>query len=96
MKAKNLDDVLVYRKAVTAADDVSAILKRSVFGKDFELNDHLWCSSGCVAPLIAEGFGQSTDRQMADYYARARGSALESKGHLAKALGGGLHHRGRV
>jgi four helix bundle protein len=87
MKAKNLDDVLVYRKAVAAADEVSAILKRPAFRKDLELKDQLSRSSGRVAPLIAEGFGQSTDRQMADYYARARGSALESKGHLAKALG---------
>lgn len=87
MKAKNLDDVLVYRKAVATADEVSALLKRLVFGKDLELRDQLSRSSGRVAPLIAEGFGQNTDRQMADYYARARGSALESRGHLAKALG---------
>ena len=78
MKAKNLDDVLAYRKAEAAADEVSAILKRPVFGKDLELKDQLSRSSGRVGPLIAEGFGQNTDRQMADYFGRARGSALES------------------
>src|SRR5687767_7473138 len=87
MKAKNLDDVLVYRKAVVAADEISALLKRPIFRKDLELKDQLSRSSGRVVALIAEGFGQSTDRQMADYYARARGSALESRGHLAKAAG---------
>jgi four helix bundle protein len=87
MKAKNLDDVLVYRKALVAADEVSAILKRPVFGKDLDLRKQLSRSSGRVGPLIAEGFGQSTDRQMADYYGRARGSALESCGHLASAAG---------
>jgi four helix bundle protein len=87
MKAKNLDDVLVYRKAVLAADEVSAILRRPIFGRDLELRDQLSRSSGRVGPLIAEGFGQSTDRQMADYYARARGSALETRGHIAKAAG---------
>jgi four helix bundle protein len=87
MKAKNLDDVLVYRKAVAAADEVSALLERPVFGKDLELRGQLSRSSGRVGPLIAEGFGQNTDRQMADYYGRARGSALESIGHLAKAAG---------
>jgi four helix bundle protein len=86
-KAKNLEDVLVYRKAVIAADAVSAILKRPVFSKDLELKDQLSRSSGRVGPLIAEGFGQNTDRQMADYCGRARGSPLESKGHLAKAAG---------
>ncbi len=87
MKAKNLDDVLVYRKSVAAADEISALLKRPIFRKDLELKDQLSRSSGRVPALIAEGFGQSTDRQMADYYARARGSALESRGHLAKAAG---------
>ncbi len=87
MKAKKLDDVLVYRKALEAADEVSAILDRPVFRKDLELKDQLSRSSGRVGPLIAEGFGQNTDRQMADYYGRARGSALECRGHLAKAAG---------
>jgi len=87
MKAKNLDDVLVYRKAVAIADEISAILERPSFSKDLELKDQLSRSSGRVGPLIAEGFGQNTDRQMADYYGRARGSVLESRGHLAKAAG---------
>ncbi len=87
MKAKKLDDVLVYRKALAAADEVSAMLERPMFRKDLELKDQLSRSSGRVGPLIAEGFGQNTDRQMADYYGRARGSALESRGHLAKAAG---------
>jgi four helix bundle protein len=87
MKAKKLDDVLVYRKSVALGDEVSSILERPVFSKDLELRDQLSRSSGRVAALIAEGFGQNTDRQMADYYGRARGSALESRGHLAKAAG---------
>jgi four helix bundle protein len=87
MKAKNLDDVLVYRKALAAAGEVSTILKRPIFRKDLVLKDQLSRSSARVPALIAEGFGQSTDRQMADYYARARGSALESRTHLADAAG---------
>lgn len=85
MKAKNLSDVLVYRKAVEAADEVSAYLKRPAFRKDFDLHDQLTRSSRRVAALIAEGFGQITDRQTADYYGRARGSAYESHTHLVTA-----------
>src|SRR6185436_18623154 len=59
MKAKNLDDVLVYRKALVAAVEVSAILERPVFRKDPNLKDQLSRSSGRVAPMIAEGFGQT-------------------------------------
>ena len=76
MKAKKLDDVLVYKKALAASDEISAILERPAFGKDPNLKDQLSRSSGRVGPLIAEGFGQNTDRQMADYFGRARGSSL--------------------
>jgi four helix bundle protein len=87
MRAKNLADLLVYRKALETADEVSALLRRPAFSKDFELKDQLSRSSGRVGPLIAEGFGQITDRQMADYFGRARGSAYESHGHLTRAKG---------
>jgi len=70
MKAKNIDDVLVYRKAVAAADEVSAILKRPVFGKDLELRDQLSRSSGRVAPLIAEEFGLTWRTHKADSLCR--------------------------
>jgi four helix bundle protein len=87
MKAKNLSDVLVYRKAIEAANEVSAFLKRPAFRKDLDLKDQLSRSSSRVAALIAEGFGQVTDRQTADYYKRARGSAYESHTHLITAKG---------
>ena len=85
MKAKNLADVLVHRKAVQASREVSAYLKRSSFRKDLDLTDQLRRSSRRVSALIAEGFGQITDRQTADYYGRARGSAHESHTHLVTA-----------
>ena len=87
MKAKNLSDVIVYRKAIEAADEVSAILRRPEFRRDVDLKDQLSRSSSRVAALIAEGFGQITDRQTADYYGRARGSAYETQTHLVTAKG---------
>ena len=86
MKAKNIDDVVVYREAEEASGVISAILERPAFSKDFNLSDQLARSSSRIAPLIAEGFGQLTDRHLATYLGRARGSALETNGHLCKAL----------
>jgi len=86
MRAKKLSEIRVYRKAQEAGNAVSAILKRPVFGKDFDLKDQLSRSSSRVAPLIAEGYGQLTDRHLAVYLGRARGSVLETIGHLSKAL----------
>jgi four helix bundle protein len=85
MKAKNLSDVLVYHKALDAQRAVSAFLKRPAFRSDFNTWDQLSRSSARVPALIAEGFGQITDRQTADYYGRARGSAYESYTHLITA-----------
>ena len=84
--AKNLDDILVYQKAMKASEAVSAILERPKFSKDFNLKDQLSRSSSRVGPLIAEGFGQLTDRHVAAYLGRARGSSLETIGHLRKCL----------
>ena len=86
MRARNLSEIKVYRKAEEAANAISAMLKRPAFGKDFDLKDQLSRSSSRVAPLIAEGYGQLTDRHLAAYLGRARGSVLETIGHLAKAL----------
>ena len=86
MRARKLSEIRVYRKAQEAGNAVSAILKRPVFGKDFDLKDQLSRSSSRVAPVIAEGYGQLTDRHLAVYLGRARGSVLETIGHLSKAL----------
>ena len=84
--AKNLDEILVYQKAMKASEAVSAILKRPNFNKDLNLKGQLSRSSSRVGPLIAEGFGQLTDRHVAVYLGRARGSSLETIGHLRECL----------
>jgi four helix bundle protein len=89
VKAKTLEDVLVFKKALVGADAVSALLERPAFRSDFKLKDQLARSSSRTAALIAEGFGQLTDRHTASYYATARGSALETIAHLRVACGRG-------
>ena len=86
MRAKHLDDVVVYQKAMAAADAVSALLERPIFCKDFDLRKQLSESSESVGPLIAEGFGQTTDRHLAVCLGRARGSSLETQAHLRRAV----------
>jgi len=86
MRAKNLDDVVVYQRAMATGDAISALLERPSFCKDFNLKKQLSEASDCVGPLIAEGFGQTTDRHLATYLGRARGSSLEMQAHLRKAL----------
>ena len=86
MKAKKLEDLQVYRKALEGIRAISPLLKKVEARKDFRLRDQLSESSGNIPGHIAEGFGQSTDRHFARYLAIARGSAQETRGHLAVAL----------
>lgn len=53
--------------------------------RDFDLHKQLSESTGKIPGPIGEGFGQGTDRHFAHYLVIARGSALETRGHLATA-----------
>jgi four helix bundle protein len=64
------------------ADEVSLLLKRPSFHRDIKLRDQLGASSERVPSLIAEGFGQKTDRHFATYLYNARGSSKEIRTHL--------------
>jgi four helix bundle protein len=86
MKAKKLEDLQVYKKALEGTAAVSPLLQRLTVRKDFELHNQLAEASGNIPGHIAEGFGQLTDKHFAHYLGIARGSAQETRGHLATAL----------
>ena len=83
MTAKKLEDLQIYRKALEGIEAVSPLLRQLKDRKDFELHDQLSESSGNIPGHIAEGFGQLTDKHFAHYLGIARGSAQETRGHLA-------------
>ena len=86
MKAKKLADLQVYQKALEGISAVSPLLKKVQARKDFKLHDQLSESSGNIPGHIAEGYGQLTDKHFAHDLGIARGSAQETRGHLASAL----------
>jgi four helix bundle protein len=87
VRATSLDDLQVYQQARLAADAVSAVLERPCFRRDQKLRDQLNDALVKIAPNIAEGFGQKTDRHCAHFQYIARGSCNEIRAHLACALG---------
>jgi len=89
MRVDKVEDLHVYQKSLAVAAEVSALLKRREFNKDFDLRDQLGNSSSRVPALIAEGFEQKSDRHFAHYLYLAKGSAKESKTHLLVALARG-------
>ena len=85
--AKSVEELQFYQKAMKAAHAVSAILKRPCFQRDHRLREQLGGSSDGVVALIAEGFGQSTDRQFAQALYKSRGESKETRTHLIVARG---------
>ena len=85
VRADKLEDLLIYQKALEGIDAVSPFLGRPGLIRDFDLHKQLSESSGKIPGHIGEGFGQGTDRHFAHYLLIARGSALETRGHLAAA-----------
>jgi four helix bundle protein len=85
MRADKLEDLLVYTKALEGIDAVSPLLMRPKLIRDYDLHKQLSESTGKIPGHIGEGFGQGTDRHFAHYLVIARGSALETRGHLATA-----------
>jgi four helix bundle protein len=82
MCAKCVEELFVYQKALDAADEISAILKRPCLDKDVRLRGQLGASSERVASLISEGFAQKTDRHFASYLYMSRGSSNEMRTQL--------------
>jgi len=87
--AKCVEELLVYQKALEAADAISAILNCEGFAKDYRLRNQLSASSERVASLISEGFHQKTDRHFAAYLYMSKGSASETRTQLRVATGRG-------
>jgi len=85
MIIKCLEDLQVYQRALTAADEILAILDRPAFARDPDLRKQLGSAAERVVALIAEGFPQGTDRHFASYLYRARGSSSETRTHLQRA-----------
>jgi len=87
MIIKSLDDLEVFHEACTAADAVSALLRRDGFRHDETLREQLAASSDRIASHISEGFGLPTDRHFAYFLSIARGSCNEVRTHLTIAKG---------
>lgn len=87
MPRSPVEDLLVYQKAVAAADAIFELTSRPEFKQEPELRRQLRTVAGRIQSHLQEGSGQSTDRHYAHYVAVARGSSKEVKGHLRRALG---------
>jgi four helix bundle protein len=83
---RHVEELLVYQKALTAAYEISDLLRRPEFQRDRELSSQINRASVRVASDIAEGFEVRSDRHFAKYLYDAKGGTREMRTHLAIAL----------
>jgi len=86
MKARCLEELLVFQRSLELAGAVTAILERRAFVRDSDLRDQLRDACDSIVANIAEGFPQPTDRAFANYLFIARASSHEVRARLLLAL----------
>ena len=89
MRITSLDDLQVFQLSRVLADEISAVLTRPGFQRDWELRRQMANSSARIPSQIAEGYGQRSDRHCAHFQSIARGSCNEMCAHLSVACGRG-------
>lgn len=85
MRATSLDDLRVYQNAKAAEAALSPTLERRGFWNQPKLRGQIYDAMVKIAPNIAEGFGQKTDRHCAHFQYIARGACNEVIAHLSSA-----------
>ena len=84
MRARSLDELQVYQKALRGASAVSALLDCPGLRSDFRLRGQLSDASDSTCSNISEGFGRS-DRRFTQFLYYAKGSANEVRTRLVLA-----------
>jgi len=86
MRAKSVEELDVYQKAVEASAEIATVVCRDAFTKHVRLREQLDSASERVVSAISEGFEMSTDKHFAQYCYRARGSSREIRSQLVLAV----------
>jgi four helix bundle protein len=89
MRITSLDDLQVFQLSKALADEVSFILERPCFARDWDMRHQMANASARIPSQIAEGYGQRSDRHCAHFQSIARGSCNEMCAHLSVACGRG-------
>ena len=82
---RTVEELVVYQKAVAAAQELWLLLDVPAFQRDPDLKAQLNRASVRVASDISEGFEQKTDRHFARYLSDSRGGTREIRTQLGIA-----------
>jgi four helix bundle protein len=90
VRITSLGDLQVYQLSLGLADEISVLVRRAAFDREWELKRQMAECSARIPSQIAEGYGLRSGRHCAHFQAIARGSCNEMCAHLSVARGRGL------
>jgi four helix bundle protein len=84
-KIKRFEDLIVWQKSMSLAEEVYQATKQEKFAKDWELKKHIQRTAISIPSNIAEGFERYNAQELRQYLAIAKGSAGELRAQIILA-----------
>ena len=88
-KITRFEDLFVWQKSMTLAEEIYRITKDGQFAKDWGLKDQVRRAAVSIPSNISEGFERYSNKEFRQFLLIAKGSAGEVRTHLylARSLG---------
>ena len=88
-KIQRFEDLVVWQKAMSLAEDIYKITKGGEFGKDWGLKNQIQRAAVSIPSNIAEGFERYSNKEFRQFLLVAKGSAgeLRTQMYLARTAG---------
>lgn len=82
----SFEDLKIWQESRVICQDIFLSTAKNPFNKDFSLVDQIRRSSGSIMDNIAEGFGRKSTKEFILFLHYSKGSLLESKSQIYRAL----------
>lgn len=82
---QKFEDLKVWQKSRELCQEISLLISKGNFSKDFGLKDQINRSSGSIMDNIAEGFGRKGNLEFINFLTYSSGSVCECKSQLYRA-----------
>lgn len=83
---KKIEDIEVWNKAREFCREIFEVYSEEPFCRDYGLKDQINRASGSIMDNIAEGFGRMGNREFINFLSYSKGSCLEVKSQIYRAL----------
>ena len=84
-KIQRFEDLIVWQKSMSLAEEIYRVTKQGEFAKDWGLRDQMRRSAVSIPSNISEGYGRFSNKNFRHFLAIANGSANELRTQIQLA-----------